>query len=175
MLVTLPTGTTVRVRPIRASDKALLADGLAQLSAETVRRRFLTAKPQLSRAELRYLTEIDGHDHIALVAVLADDPHRMAGVSRSVRLADAPETAEMADVVGDEWQDQGLGSVLAEALADAARDAGIRRLAAVMEAGNGPARRLVLRIARRLSDDRPAVVDDGVHDGVRELTVELTR
>jgi RimJ/RimL family protein N-acetyltransferase len=174
MLVRLPTGTEVLVRPIRPDDKARLADGLARLSAETVRRRFLTAKPSLSARELHYLTEVDGRDHIALVAFPAEDPEHLIGVARSVRLAEAPDTAEMAIVVGDDWQGQRLGSLLAEALADAARAAGIRRLAAVMLGDNEPARRLVLRIARRLAGDAPAVVGSRVHDGVRELTVELT-
>jgi hypothetical protein len=60
-----------------------------------------------------------------------------------------------------------------ERMVGVARDTGIRRIAAVMLAGNEPARRLVLRIARRLSGDEPAVVDGGIHDGVREVTVEL--
>ena len=173
MVVTLPSGTEVRVRPIRATDKARLRAGLARLSAETVHKRFLTAKPAFSAGELRYLTEVDGHDHIALVAVPEDDPGHLIAVARSVRLADMPDTAEMAIVVADEWQGLGLGSVLAEALADEARAAGSRRLAAVMLGDNEPARRLILRIARRLADDAPAVVGQSIHDGVRELTVEL--
>ena len=38
MSIELRDGTKVRVRPIRAGDKALLEDGLARLSAETVTR-----------------------------------------------------------------------------------------------------------------------------------------
>jgi acetyltransferase len=151
----------------------MLEDGLARLSAETVRRRFLAAKPRLSADELRYLTEIDGHDHIALVAFLEDDPARMVAVARSVRLADLPDTAEMAVVVADEWQGLGLGGALAEQLAAAAHHAGIRRLAAVMLAGNEPARRLMLRIADHLAGDQPLLVESDIHDGVRELTVGL--
>jgi acetyltransferase len=175
MIATLRTGVPVRVRPIRPGDKPRLEASLARLSAETVRRRFLTAKPRLSAGELRYLTEIDGRDHVALVATPVNDPDRIVAVGRSVRLAHASDTAEMAIVVADEWQGLGLGSVLAEALAEAAREAGIRRLAAVMLGANEPARRLVLRIARRLEGDAPAVVASDVHDGVRELTVELAR
>jgi acetyltransferase len=172
-MVRLPNGTEVRIRPIRPDDKARLQAALAGFSQETVRRRFFTAKPRLSANELRYLTEVDGHDHIALVAVAAEDPSTIVGVARSVRLAEAPDTAEWAIVVVDEWQGQGLGGALARALADAARRTGIRRIAAVMLGDNAPARRVVLRIARRLAGDTPAVVDNHVHDGVRELTVEI--
>ena len=168
---TLPDGTQILIRPIDATDKLRLSVALGRLSQETIHRRFLAAKPRLSAAELRYLTEIDGRHHIALVAVSPDDPDVLIGVARSVRVA--PATAEMAVIVTDAWQGVGLGGALAEALADAAGAGGIRRLAAVMAADNEPARRLMLRIARRLDADDPQLVDGGVRGGVRELTVDL--
>ncbi len=154
------------IRPIRPDDKDRLAVALSRLSEETIRRRFFAAKPRLSAAELRYLTEVDGHDHIALVAVLEDDLGTLAGVARCVRFADAPETAEMAIVVGDAYQGMGLGRALALALADAARDAGIERFAATMLGDNRPAQHLMRTIARRL-EEHP------VGGGLREVTVEL--
>ena len=65
MLTRLADGTRVVIRRIRPGDKEMLARGLALLSEETRRRRFLGAKPHLTVAELRYLTEIDGHTHFA--------------------------------------------------------------------------------------------------------------
>jgi acetyltransferase len=177
MLVSLSDGTQVRIRPIRPADKALLEDGLRRLSLESIRRRFLSAKPRFSAAELRYLTEVDGHDHVALVAVLDSAPGCLVAVARSVRLPDGGDTAEVAIVVGDDWQGLGLGGALAEALADAVRRTGIRRIAATMLGDNLPARRLMRRMAGRLQDAGeaagPVLRDLGVHDGVRELTVEL--
>ena len=174
MLVDLRDGTRIHIRPVRPDDKRLLARGLERLSEESRRRRFLAAKPRLSPSELRYLTEVDGHDHIALVAVLADEPATLVGVARSVRLPEDPDTAEMAIVVGDEWQGRGLGTILAEVLADAAADTGIRRIAATMLGDNHAARRLVSQIAGHLAGGGRAVIhDDGVHRGVRELTVEV--
>src|SRR4028118_920098 len=70
--VTLANGLRVLIRPIRADDKAELQRGLKRLSAETVYRRFLAAKPRLTSSELRYFTEVDNHDHIAPVAA---EPH----------------------------------------------------------------------------------------------------
>jgi protein lysine acetyltransferase len=162
----LDRGAKVLVRPIEPGDKELLTTGLNRLSAESIRKRFLAAKPRFSSAELRYLTEVDGVNHIALVAVLADDPDTLVAVARCVRLPDRPATAEMAIVVGDPWQQQGLGRALAMALADTARAAGIRRFAATMLGDNEPARRLMRTFARRLEDT-------GVSGGVREVLVEL--
>ena len=98
------------IRPIEPGDKERLVNGLRQLSEESIRKRFLAAKPRFTQGELRYLTEVDGVNHIALVAVLEDDPDQLVAVARCVRLPDRPGTAEMAIVVGDPWQGQGLGT-----------------------------------------------------------------
>ena len=166
MLYTLPSGSRVLVRPIAADDKDKLARGLRQLSEESIRKRFLAAKPRFTRAELRYLTEVDGANHIALVAVLEDDPDQLVAVARCLRLSDREATAEMAIVVGDPWQNQGLGRAMATALADAALAAGIRRFAATMLGDNEAARRLMRTFARRLEEGQ-------VYAGVREVIVEL--
>ena len=98
--------------------------GLQALSPLSRYRRFLAPKPRLSPSELRYLTEVDGRDHVALVAVAPrTPPTAWSGVGRFVRLAEAPDTAEFAIVVADDWQGRGLGRALAERLAAAARRA----------------------------------------------------
>ena len=166
MFYHLPSGTSLLIRPIEPGDKERLVDGLRQLSDESIRKRFLAAKPRFTRSELRYLTEIDGVNHIALVAVLAEDPDQLVAVARCVRLPDRPGTAEMAIVVGDPWQGHGLGRELARRLADAALAVGIRRFAATMLGDNEAARRLMRTFARRLDEAR-------VSGGVREVLVEL--
>jgi RimJ/RimL family protein N-acetyltransferase len=166
MFFELRDGTRVFIRPIEPDDKPRLAEGLRRLSNETIRRRFLAAKPRFTSTELRYLTELDGTNHIALVAVLADDPDVLVAVARCVRLPDREDTAEMAIVVGDPWQGLGLGTALATALADAAIAVGIRNFAATMLADNEPARRLMRTFARRLQEGY-------VSGGLREVLVEL--
>lgn len=151
------------IRPIEPGDKERLVNGLARLSAESIRKRFLAAKPRFTKAELRYLTEVDGRNHIALVALLDDE---LVAVARCVRLPDRPGTAEMAIVVGDPWQGQGIGRALALALADAAVAVGIRRFAATMLGDNEAARRLMRTFSRRLDEARVA-------GGLREIVVEL--
>jgi RimJ/RimL family protein N-acetyltransferase len=166
MLHELEDGTRIRIRPIEPGDKPRLAAAIGQLSAESIRRRFLAAKPSLSRSELRYLTEIDGDHHLALVAVLEDDPEQLAGVARCVRLEPGGDVAEFAIVVGDSLQRQGLGTVLATALADAACRVGIRRFAATTLADNVAVQALLDAFAARLEHHARA-------GGVRELVAEL--
>ena len=166
MVFSLDCGTRVLIRPIEPGDKEKLAAGLRQLSDESIRKRFLASKPRFTAAELRYLTEVDGVNHIALVAVLERDPEQLVAVARCVRLPDRPGTAEMAIVVGDPWQSQGLGRELATRLADAARAVGIRRFAATMLGDNEAARRLMRTFSRRLEEGWAG-------NGVREVLVEL--
>jgi acetyltransferase len=163
--VQLSDGTEVALRPIRPTDKARLAAGLTRLSETSVQRRFLGPKPGLTRAELRYLTEVDGHDHYAIVAVepRTDD---LVAVGRWVRLVSDPLGAEAAIVVCDDLQGRGLGRELARRLADAARAHGIRRIHATMLSDNPPAHALMRVIAERLSD---GAHDRGVHEVVAQL------
>ena len=57
------------MRPIAPADKPLLQAGVAALSPESAYGRFLTGKSSLTPTELRYLTEVDGVDHIALLVL----------------------------------------------------------------------------------------------------------
>jgi RimJ/RimL family protein N-acetyltransferase len=166
VLHTLPDGTRILLRPIEAADKHRLAVALGRLSEETIRRRFLAAKPSFSTSELRYFTELDGHNHLALAAFLAEDRETIVGVARCVRLLDAPDTAEFAIVVGDDFQGRGLGTLLARELATAARAAGIRRFAATMLGDNVAVRRLMNTISAHLELER-------IENGVREVIVDL--
>jgi GNAT superfamily N-acetyltransferase len=162
----LTDGTAVRIRPVDPDDKAQLAAGLRALSRDTIHKRFLAAKPRFSSSELRYLTEIDGVNHLALVALLPERSDQLIAVARCVRMPDRPDTAEFAIVVGDPWQAKGLGTRLSELLADAARRVGIRRFAGTMLGDNVAAERLMQTFATRLEWG-------AISGGVREVYAEL--
>ena len=163
MIAILTDKTVVAVREIRASDKELLAAAYARLSERSRLRRFLAPKPRLTAGDLRYLTEVDGVNHYAVVALLG--PH-IVGVARWVRLHDDPAEAEAAVVVGDSLQGRGLGKLLARHLADAARERGIERIRASIMSDNPPAHALMKVIGERLADG-------GHHSGVHEVVAEL--
>jgi protein lysine acetyltransferase len=163
----LPDGAPVVIRPIRPDDKGMLSDGLRRLSPQSVQRRFLTPKRTFSRTELRYLTEVDGRDHVALVAEYPCYPvRRLIAVARFVRLEDAPDAAEVAVTVADEWQGRGLGSVLGAHLSHLARNRGIRRFTATMASENTPAHRLMAKLTEHLEQHH-------VGSGVDELSLDL--
>jgi GNAT superfamily N-acetyltransferase len=83
---------------------------------------------------LSYLTELDHHDHEALVAV--GDDGALVGVARFVRRTGDRRAAEVAVTVADDWQGRGVGTTLLELLADRARAEGISRFTAIILARN---------------------------------------
>lgn len=162
----LEDGLAITVRPIRPDDKARLAAGHELMSAETQRLRYLMPKPHLSASELRYLTEVDGEDHVALVAIADDYPDATLAVGRFIRDRERPDTAEFAIVVADAFQGIGLGRAIAEQLAEEAVARGIRHFSATVLHENVAIQRLLARISRKLADARWS-------DGAGELLYEL--
>ena len=163
---TLHDGTKVLVRPIAPTDKEQLQKGLRHLSPTTIQKRFLSPKSSFSRAELRYLTEVDGHDHVAFAVERLDYPGMIVAVGRWVRLPEDPQSAEVAIVVADELQRLGLGSILADRLAAAALDEGVRRFTATMLSENRAAHALMARL-----DGHLAARHNGA--GAEEVVVDL--
>lgn len=139
------TAGVVRIRPITAADAPLLSDGFARLSTDSRRLRFFTPKTELTPAELRYFTDVDHHNHEALVAVSRVNG-RGLGVARYVRHSDDRETADVAVTVVDAWQGRGLGTELVTRLSGRARMEGIRRFTAMVSTDNRKARRLLGRL-----------------------------
>jgi GNAT superfamily N-acetyltransferase len=128
-------GSRVQVRPVRKADAGLLLRGFERLSEESRYRRFLCSMPELSEAMVRYLTDVDHHDHEAIVALDAATGEGV-GVARYVRDRNRPERAEAAVTVIDDWQGRGLGTLLLELLGVRAREAGIGHFTALMLASN---------------------------------------
>jgi|SRR3954447_5524866 RimJ/RimL family protein N-acetyltransferase len=164
MFIRASDGTQLYVRHVHPKDKALIAEGWSHLSQETQYRRFLSPKPRLTARDLRYLTEIDGHDHVALVALRRDDPNRLVAVARYVRLADDPEVAEVAVTVADSMQGMGIGTKLGMLLSDEARGRGIRRFSASVLTDNQRALRLMSSMGARLESHTGHGINDLVTD-----------
>ncbi|MGA2835148.1 MAG: GNAT family N-acetyltransferase [Acidimicrobiales bacterium] len=114
-------GTTVLFRPIRPDD----GDGLVEfhdgLSPRSVYRRFFFVHPHLSAAEVERFTHVDYVDRMAYVVIRAG---RIVAVGRYERAPGTSE-AEVAFVVTDDHQHLGIGTLLLDHLADAARGYGI--------------------------------------------------
>jgi len=130
--VVLADGATVRLRPIRPDDAGLLNELFGRLSEETIQYRFFSPLRQLSEGWLERFTQVDYDDRMAMVAQSGD---QLVAVGRYDRL-DPPTVAEVAFTVQDDQQGRGLGTILLEHLAAAARERGIETFRATVLPGN---------------------------------------
>jgi GNAT superfamily N-acetyltransferase len=163
--VALASGEDVLLRPISAGDKRLLAEAFERLSPESRYRRFFAPLQRLTERDLTYLTEVDHHDHEAIVA-LEPDREAIVGVARYVRSED-PAEAEVAVVVGDPWQGRGVATALLERLVARARDEGIDHFVAIVLSDNEEALELFEHVAPRGAASRRSA------SGHTELVIEL--
>lgn len=138
--VALPGGEVVTVRPLEPRDEPALRDWFATLSASTRYHRFHAHVGALSPEQWRYLTHVDGEDHVALVALIGV---RLVGVARMIRIEGTEDAAEIAFLVADEMQRRRVGSVLRDAVLAIARRRAYRRLHAYVLPDNVAIRRLL--------------------------------
>jgi GNAT superfamily N-acetyltransferase len=155
----------VLIRPISPDDKTELAAAFDRLSPESRYRRFFAPLERLSAGDLAYLTDVDHHDHEAVVA-LEPGSEWIVGVARYVRDED-PAEAEVAVVVADPWQGLGVGSALLERLVERAREEEIRQFVAIVLSDNSEA----LELFRSMAPDSSWIRRSG--SGQNEMLIEL--
>ena len=126
-------GRPVHLRPIRPGDAGALVEFHRGLSADTVYYRFFGYHAELSPREVDWFTNVDGHDRVALVAVLDG---RIVAVGRYDRVRSSHD-AEVALVVTDALQGCGIGTLLIEHLASIGATNGLERFVASVLPGNG--------------------------------------
>ncbi|MCZ2805020.1 GNAT family N-acetyltransferase [Modestobacter sp. VKM Ac-2983] len=133
-------GGTVHLRPITPED----ADGIVGLmdrsSDQTRYYRFFGPMRRLSDKDLHRFTHVDHDARVAFVVLLGD---RLIGVGRYDRYP-GTDDAEVAFLIEDAHQRRGLGSVLLEHLAAAARERGIKRFVAEVLSQNSQMVRVFL-------------------------------
>jgi RimJ/RimL family protein N-acetyltransferase len=133
MELTLRDGAMVLIEPIRPEHKDALKGAFERRSERARYTRFLAPMDRLTPTMLAYLTEVDHHDHEALIAFdgRSDDA---VGVARYVR--GEGTSAEAAVTVADDWQGRGLGTAMTSLLAGRALEEGIDRFTAMLLAEN---------------------------------------
>ncbi len=129
----------ITVRPLRSGETGVVQAVFDRLGPRSRQLRFGGAKNVLFPQELEELARVDGIHHV-LVAYLAGEP---VGIARLVRYGD---TADVAFAVIDELQGNGIGTVLADRLAEDGRAAGIECFLADVREDNAPSRALVARL-----------------------------
>ncbi len=117
------------------------SDGTIEFSSETLYRRFQTPRTP-NQSLMTYLFEVDYKDHFVWVMTEGSEGPVVAD-ARFVRDETDPTLAEVAFIVGDEYQGRGVGSFLMAALAVAARGDGVRRFSARVLSDNLAMRKIL--------------------------------
>ncbi|MCI0546459.1 MAG: GNAT family N-acetyltransferase [Candidatus Rokubacteria bacterium] len=159
-------GRRVRIRPIRPDDEARLGELYDRLGRETAYHRFFTVMKRLPPDWARFLANVDYRRRLALVAEDDRATGPLVAVAR-YEPTECQDTAEIAFVVQDGWQGQGLGGRLLDELLAAAEARGIHRFRAWVLPDN---RRMLDLLARHTE-----VLERRAEAGVIELVARRAR
>jgi acetyltransferase len=142
----LPSGESLRVRPIRHDDGEREEAFVRGLSFESRYQRMLSGGTKVTPEWIDSMTHIDYHRHMAfVVTTVRDGVEQFVGVGRYV-VDELNANADIALVLADVWQRKALGRRLLEILLEHAARAGIRAAVGVVLATNVA----MLRLARSM-------------------------
>ena len=146
-VVRLHGGAAAVIRRVEAGDAQALQQFFRDLSPASRYRRFLRAIRELPEDMLARFTHPGPAGEAVLIASLPHSRTRIIGVAQ---YAGTGESSEIAVVVGDAWQRQGLGYHLLAELMNVAVEAGIERIHADVFADNQAMRRLASKLGCRI-------------------------
>jgi len=130
---TMKDGTVVSLRPIHPSDEPLMAQFHQTLSGRSVYMRYfrsLSLESRLAHDRLVRICQVDGEREVALVVNCTNKrtgQQQILGVGRLIKLG-AQNEGEVAILVSDQYQKQGLGTELLRRLIQIANDRKLQRV-----------------------------------------------
>jgi acetyltransferase len=148
-------GTEVTLRPIRPEDEPLMAKFHETLSDRSVYMRYFSSLSLSSRVAHERLVRICFVDYDRVMALVVDQKdkttgqHRILGVSRLVKLHTKTE-GEVAILVSDQCQKQGLGTELLRRTVQIGRDEKLGSVFAEMLRDNVAVQSIFKKVGFRL-------------------------
>jgi acetyltransferase len=129
-VVRLRDGRRVLIRPVLPQDEDITSAFFGSLPARARYDRFMAPMLNLPPDLIRRFTHIDYASHLALVAeIFADGRETVVAEARYANASGAHSSvAEFAVAVAEDWQGQGLASLLLAKLLARAAEAGIRQV-----------------------------------------------
>ena len=149
-------GSWFYLRPVLPGDSERTANGPVEFSGETLYRRFQSVRTP-TKSLMTYLFEVDYVHHFVWVMTDGAEGPVVADARFVLDEAD-PTVAEVAFIVGDDYQGRGIGTVLMEALVVAAHASGVRHFTARVLTDNFPMRAILNRLGAVWERDDLGVV-----------------
>jgi acetyltransferase len=164
----LRNGQEVLLRPIKPEDEPMWLEMFQSFSEESIRYRFFQIlKDTPHEVRVRYCN-IDYDREIAIVAEFSEEDHkRILGVGR-VSIEPDGKTGELAFIVGDQWQGQGLGSKVVDFVLEIAKGMHVETVYAIMLPDNRRALNLTKKMGFKLD-----YLSDGTIKGTLDLKEEM--
>jgi GNAT superfamily N-acetyltransferase len=135
----LKNGTPVVIRAIRPDDKEKVVQAFKNLEKESIYTRLFTHKKELTDKDLVWITEVDFEKDVALVVTrVIDRDEIIIGAGRYVTFegAEGGPHAEVAFLVEEDYQGQGMARIILRHLTAIARSRGIPCFEAEVLPGN---------------------------------------
>jgi len=119
----------VEIRALQPDDRGGLLAAVDRTSRQSLYRRFFSFKRGFTDQEIDFYVNVDFVSHVALVALLPEDGRGLiVGGARYITVQQ--DSAEVAFVVDDAHQGQGIGGALMRHLTIIARQNGFKELTA---------------------------------------------
>jgi acetyltransferase len=166
----LKDGQEVLLRPIKPEDEPMWLEMFQSFSEESIRYRFFQLlKDTPHEVRVRYCN-IDYDREIAIVAELDEkDYKRILGVGR-LSIEPDGKTGELAFIIGDQWQGQGLGTKVVDFVLEIAKEMHIEAIYAIMLSDNHRA----LNLTKKMGFKHEYLAD-GTIKGTLDLRDEMLR
>jgi acyl-CoA hydrolase/RimJ/RimL family protein N-acetyltransferase len=146
---TTRSGLEILLRPVKISDEPLLKDFFYALSDTSLYRRFISMRRDMPHERLQEFVVIDYTQAMVILAVIVEeDREDVVGVGQYT-IDQATHTADVAFVVRDDYQNQGIGTELLTYLTYLAKKQGLLGFTADVLMENTP----MLRVFDKMGFD----------------------
>jgi acyl-CoA hydrolase/RimJ/RimL family protein N-acetyltransferase len=147
--VKLKNGSTIRLRPARASDAVVLQNFFHHMSQEDRYTRFFQRLNALTFNEVQRLCNVDQHREVAFLAVTGTRENEIVVGNSCYFVNPSTNLGEVAYMILPEWQGTGLGSAMQSCLMDHAKRQNLRGFVAEILTDN----KNMVRLAKRACDN----------------------
>ena len=143
---TTKTGLRILLRPVKISDEPLLKDFFYSLSDKSIYRRFFSRRTDMPHEYLQKFVVIDYSQQMVILALLEHEEREECVGIGQYSVIETSNTADLALVVRDDYQDKGIGAELLSYLTLLAKKQGLFGFTAEVLVDNSPMHHLIQKM-----------------------------